>query len=361
MAILLSATNSPSDEGDAGGPGDDPSMGRSGYGLNLLFRLRRWLGWYGPGYLRLKGELAAYRAEFECLQERAAKADIEAECFDRGASLLDAAQNALTQGEIEQGWYFVHGAKRLEVTGLEALDDQVALRTRARELLDQAVDGPETRATRTVQHLLTDQDGQLVEQPAGSEVRTASALMHEHHQGRHLKRQHLQQQFNCLLWLGVLGLATFLALGTLADHPWTMPLPVIDWTLDATAVLHSPFASLSTSETASIGFVVYVPLAGILGATLFGMRSLRKQARSGQPPQHLTGCWVALTRVMIGAIAAMVVFGFVRSGLVMLPETVSSASALLTFAFAAGHTEWLAPTAADAAAKLIEDASNAGG
>lgn len=61
---------------------------------------------------------------------------------------------------------------------------------------------------------------------------------------------------------------------------------------------------------------------------------------------------------MIGAIAAMVVFGFVRSGLVMLPEAVTSASTLLTFAFAAGHTEWLAPKAADAAPELIENASN---
>lgn len=144
MARLLSAPNSASDEGAAGGAGDDPPDGRPGYGLNLLFRLRRRLGWYGTSYRRLKGELATYRAEFECLQERAAKAEIEAECFDRGISLLDAAEHALQQGEIEPGWYFVHGAKRLEVTDFEALDDQVALRTRARELFDQAAGGPET-------------------------------------------------------------------------------------------------------------------------------------------------------------------------------------------------------------------------
>lgn len=114
-------------------------------------------------------------------------------------------------------------------------------------------------------------------------MQTASALLHEHHQGRHLKREHLQQQFNCQLWLGVFGLAIFLALLTLAEHTCTMPLPFVGWTLDATAILHSPFADLSAGQTARNGFVVFIPLAGILGATLFGMRSLRKQARSGQP------------------------------------------------------------------------------
>lgn len=363
----------------------------------------------GTGHSRLEGELTAFRAEFESLAAETTTDGEEPSWATRGRELLDRADDALADDKIEQGWHYLHAAKRLKVYGLEALNGTDALRGEARELLLEAEHSPLSWRAEAVRERLATDDGTLRE-VTRTDVRSAYEWLHEGYQRMHLKRHHLQAQVSYLRFWAVVVMAAFLLFAgvsvvvaempspyyTFADADGTAPdsgSPSADTTRTAAGTAtdtpastgldgesgtppesqtgppsgESPSSPPATTagaaaersagattgtRTEPAGFLIYVLLVGMLGACLFGLRSIRKHPVSTSTPQYLTGHQVVWARIVVGAGSALAVFFFLRSGLVPIDVGASPnrGTFLLGLAFVAGYSERLAHTTVESIA-----------
>lgn len=319
--------------------------------IPLLTRIREAFEGKGSGHVRLVGALTGYEAEFQCLADEAMRktgatteGDDEAAkpCWvTKGEELFGKARSALDEGEIEKGWYYLHAAKRLEIYGIEAVDRKVGLQSKAREILAEAEDAPQSWRTEAVRRRLTDDDGSLRMELSDGDLRSARTLLDEGYERVHLKRKHLQAQFSQLRVLAVVTTVIFFALA---------------WWGEVGGFVPSPFLASDAITVETVGFSVYVLLAGVLGASLFGMRSLRRQPTSGRAPQHLTGGLITSARVVVGAISALFVFFFLRAGLltVGVGSEVEQAQLFIALAFVAGYSERLVPRTVETVAGATE-------
>lgn len=302
------------------------------------------------GHLRLEGELGGFRAEFESL---AAEVDTDADGSERnwvarGRGLIGKADEALTDGRIEQGWYYLHAAERLAVYGIEEVGGREALEGEARELLIEAKHSSLSWRADAVKERLKNEDGTLKE-VTGADVRAAYELLHKGYQSVHLKRQHLQSQFSWLKRGAILAIAGFVLFALVSVAIEAMP---------------SPFFRFShTALAAPEGYLIYVVLSGTLGATLFGLRSLKHQSTSGSVPQYLTGFQVSLARVLVGAGSALAVFFLLRAELlsVNVGAGTDSGPFLIALAFTAGYSERLVHTTVESVASSSKSSAEGDG
>ncbi|SEG48282.1 hypothetical protein SAMN04488133_2338 [Halobellus limi] len=317
-------------------------------------------------YIRLRSELTAARPEFEQLVEQT---DAEGESWVKhGRELLARAEANLRRGEIEEAWRALHTARRFEVYGLEALAGQTAtagerseLQIRARVVHEEALDELVGWRRRAVVDILCDEHEQLREGITGSELRAASRLLHEQYERVYLRRSERQREFNQLVLMGTLSGLALLVL-TLAD-----------WSLDAASTaglaslleefLATPFDA-SPGDVATPGFAVFMTVVGVMGASLFGIRTLRNQSLSTKIPQHINQLTVTSARGVIGAISALLFYFVLQTPLLtdgaILADGVVSAPMMAVVAFAAGYTERMAPGVVAKVASITDtDDSNA--
>lgn len=344
-----------SDDGDVANGGDDgvDPRGSASNGTGL-------------GYRRLEGQLTAFAAEFETL---AAEADGEAAWAEHGRQLIADAKTALEAGKIEQGWNYLHGARRLGIHGLEAAGGQEALRGEARELLVEARNAPLSWRADAVRERLAKPDGSLRTDLTASDLRSARKSLHEGYQSMHLKRRHLQAQFRSLRIWAAVSVAAFLVVTVVALSWPPLPTPVVDLAGNNT----SEFAVIDLSADAGggdgggradpVGVLVYVVLAGMLGASLFGLRSLRRQPASTSTPQYLTGAQTSAARVVVGAGSALAVFFFVGSGLVTLGtgSGLVGGPFLIALGFVAGYSQRLVHSTVESVASTDETGGDGDG
>lgn len=309
-------------------------------------------------YVRLHSELAAARPEFELLVEGTGS---EGDSWvEYGRELLDMAEAALNRGAIEEAWRYLHTAKRFEVYGLERLDkksdeeDQRSeLEIHATVIYEEALDTLDGWRRRTVVDLLCNENETLKEGITGSELRAANYLLHEHYESVYLLRSERQRQFNQLALLGTLsGLALFV-------------LTLIDWLWDGATgppglvadFLETPFGPEEIALT-DPGFAVFMTIAGVMGASLFGMRSLRKQPLSTKIPQQINQLTVTSTRGVIGAISALLFYFVLRTPLLqdgtILAEGVITAPMMVVIGFAAGYSERMVPSVVAKVASITD-------
>ena len=96
-----------------------------------------------------------------------------------------------------------------------------------------------------------------------------------------------------------------------------------------------------------------LPFAGYLGASLFGVRSVWKTATSTKVPQSFTPFQVVLARLFVGSVSAIVLYLGLSAGIVQVANVSgTSATVLLTVAFAAGYSERFAPQAIERVSQL---------
>lgn len=301
----------------------------------------------GTGYHRLAGELTSFTAEFETLVEDVTADGDTAEWVRRGRELLEQTRVALDRGEIEQGWQYLHAAKRFRFFGLDATEaGNDALHAEARQLILEAEHAAIAWRATAIRERLANKDGTIRETVTANDLRAAQELLHDGYQRVHLKRQHLQSQFRYLrLWAG----ATIVALVLVA-----LVSPALDFV---------PTPLLDFGETTSAnpgGFLVYVALSGMLGGALFGLRSIRRHSVSGSTPQYLSARHASVARVLVGAGSAVAVFFFLRSELLTVDvgAGVKDGPFLLSMGFVAGYSERLVHTTVESVAGMTETASN---
>lgn len=310
----------------------------------LRRRLANW--WHDRGssaaYDRLDGRLSSYCAEFgallDDLDRLEASRDPDEPPLDRDfvehvESLLDQSATYLQRGHIDQGWVCFHAARRVDLYGYAAYDrltdgESSMVRDRAVEINHEAKGRLTGWRRDAVADLLLDRNKQVKRNPSVNAVIRALHLIDEANQSNHAKRRYLQRQLRYLLGLGIVAL-TIVMLGVTRINPLVMA----DVTMPA--------------------FVLYVPLFGALGASLFGVRSVSKTATSTKVPQNFTPLGVVLARVFIGSVSAVTLYLGLTSGVVdVTGGGTLSAALLLAVAFAAGYSERLAPQAVERVAGI---------
>jgi len=302
-------------------------------------------------YVRLERTVEAYCTEFAAfldaldrLERREAAdgddaTDADADTGDVVAhveTLLRRTATHLQAGRVQRGWACFHAARRVDLYAYARYDrlsdgETTLLRDRATEIHREATETLRGWRREAVSDLLLDSNGNVKRTLSTTAVIRARHLVDEANQANHAKRRYLQRQLRYLLGLGVVALAVFL------------------WGLTKSNPLGAP----SVTATA---FVAYVPLFGILGASLFGVRSVSKTATSTNVPQNFTPFGVVLARVFVGAISAVALYLGLTADVVNLAtaDTGISPALLLGVAFAAGYSERLAPQAVERMSTLTQ-------
>jgi hypothetical protein len=292
---------------------------------------------------RLEGTVEAYCTEFAAFLdalnrvERRADADADADAVvDHVETLLGRTATHLQAGRVQRGWACFHAARRVDLYAYARYDrlsggETTLLRDRAAEIHREATETLRGWRREAVSDLLLDSNGTVKRTLSTTAVIRARHLVDEANQANHVKRRYLQRQLRYLLGLGVVALALFLW-GLTESNP------------------------LDMSSVTTTAFVVYVPLFGILGASLFGVRSVSKTATSTNVPQNFTPFGVVLARTFIGAISAVALYLGLTADVVNLAtaDTGISPALLLGVAFAAGYSERLAPQAVERMSTLSQ-------
>lgn len=309
------------------------------------------------GYRRLEGKINTFRAEFETLGAQAEDDEGTDDWFERAQELLDLADAALADGNLEQGWYYFHAANRLSIGGIEAVGGSDAVRGKGRELLEEARNAPLGWRADAVRERLAKPNGTLREDLTAIDLQSAQQLLHEGYEGIHRKRHHLQSQFRYLRIGALVTIVAFL-LVAIASGTWgSIPSPFF-------AFESADSASSTIKEpTKGVGFLLYIVLSGMLGASLFGLRSLRRQSVSTSTPQYLSGFQATVARLVVGGGSALAVFFFVRSELLTIGTggELTQGPFLVAVAFAAGYSQRFVHTTVEAVAGMAEAESSAEG
>jgi hypothetical protein len=296
-------------------------------------------------HIELSTRLASLDAELTVLgsrldQSRSATAETDdpapARAYLTAAQeLVSDARSLLVRGHIEEAWGRYHGARRLTVFVTEAVGDTDSLTTQARTVYEDALGTLAANRRRAVVALLTD-GSTLKTPPTADELAESMRVLHQQYERLLLRRRYLQSQFNQLLVQGTVSLLVLLAVAFAAE-------------LGLSPILVRP---LTTTNLTSVGFALYVVLVGVIGASLFGMRSLRNLPLSAQTTNQVPGLFVTGARVFIGASSALILVFVLFTGLLPIQEAVTAPLALAV-AFAGGYSERLAPQTVEVVSQVI--------
>ena len=296
--------------------------------ISLMSRARRrWIRLASPArYERLQGELQKARVEIGRRVDPEAVGDHEIESSrdlisgrswkDSALALLGAARLALDHGKIDQGWKFLHAARRMEIFGMEdaELADYVkVLRAESSKLKP-------WRQT-AIDNLLGKPDGVPVRDRRS--LALASAVRDEHYDNQGYKDQLVGTQF---LFLGAITAVVMAALLGM-------------WYKNALAFGEGSLAPTFTT-------IVGVMLFGKLGATFSAITRASDASASVRIPEITSANRVTYLRILLGGVSAIVVYLALKSELVSVFTFHGMLKALTPFtiyvlAFASGFTDRL--------------------
>lgn len=292
------------------------------------------------GYVRLRGDYRTFREEFDAQVARAEAAGVEDFSWREDAQdLFDRIDTALERGRVSDGWRHFHGARRIEVYGLEAIDaaddDAKEVESRARALRTEALSVLGGWRKAAVEDLLGAE--QLRDDVTSADVRQAHVVLNEQYENVNLRRDYAQMQFKQLFRLGLVSSLLFLFLSAM---PYFLD-PSVPYLGPLAAFLEPPFTIATGSgaepTVTSLGFAVFVGLTGIIGSSLFGMLALRKEEYSVGVAQQLTGFTITWARGLFGAIGAVFFYFLLQTPFVAVGE--NTAAVMIVVGFAAGYSE----------------------
>jgi len=110
-----------------------------------------------------------------------------------------------------------------------------------------------------------------------------------------------------------------------------------------TTILRVAYGLPLAGDAVKVGdpqFVVSVALFGLMGASLSGIFSLASGSIGVRIPERLLNSWISVSRLVTGAVAALVVYNFLISGLLQVGDETTS-GLILAVSFAAGFSERL--------------------
>jgi 8-oxo-dGTP pyrophosphatase MutT (NUDIX family) len=274
--------------------------------------------WPSATRKRLARAIVCYRTELKHLIQRtqARATSATAPPWAKAAlNLLVKAQHALDDNDIDCGWRCFNAAQRMELFGL-AESNPSALQARAQTILREAsAKAPDWRK-QAIEDLLGT-EGQVKGDVSVTEVFYAHQVLYDHYDNLYHKLAAIRRQ------LQLLGVSALLALLT------TIVRVANGLPLAGDAV-----------NTEDPQFVVSVALFGLMGASLSGIFSLAGGSMRARIPERLLNWWISVSRLVTGAVAALVVYNFLISGLLQIGGETTS-GLILAVSFAAGFSERL--------------------
>jgi hypothetical protein len=288
-------------------------------------------------HARLENHLPAYRRRLErliaglCPDMLVSPAGCQPECrwAVHALDLLDCAEEALDSGRAELGWRCLHEAERMELHGLALLaqrGDSEPLRVRGQSIAFEAGKKLKGWRKQTVEKLLGDA-GNPQWTPHVCNLTESHHILTEGFANTYQMLRSQRRQVGVLAGVAIAGLLTW-------------------WIGIGTAMLSSPVGSGAVPGVARFPaeLLASILLFGVIGAAISGIASLTRKEPETIPSQ-LTAWTGSLARVVVGAVAALVIF-------LALESTVldgADSRLILLQSFVAGFSERLLSAAVDKA------------
>ena len=224
-------------------------------------------------------------------------------------TLLNAAEDAMSEGNINTGWKYLHAAGRMEIFGLNEKELQI----KATLLRHEAEKLSSWRKAATYDLL---GDPKRPKQTISKETIYQAAVLRDEHSGNlYLKIDRRRRSL----------LNTFIGLsGILVLLPFLLEFKVFQDQIWNSNILWE------------------VELFGALGALLSVSMTLTRASVKAKIPDQLIGSFVTWMRPVIGASAAVAIFIFLRANLlgsIVSSELNNSIYGILTISFVAGFSE----------------------
>jgi 8-oxo-dGTP diphosphatase len=311
-------------------------LASAGVGAGVTGTHMGWLrlGGFGAGRSRrnrLSASIRVFRAE---LEERKAETEQREPSavlhLTLAIELLDDAHDLLGRGDLNGGWHAFFGARYHETLALDEAELQLradALSEEAAKKVKDSWRGPAVR--RLLDGVVAVGSERPSRETSLAELRRrvaeAQRLLDDRAGNVYRRLDHLRDQ---LALIGLVALPAFVALIALL----------------ATGIV--PISGTSSDFDKS-GVIYGVFLFGMLGGAFSGALSLVQAPIERSIPEVLSsGLTTVLVRPLIGAVAALAAYAFLRAGVI----SVDAYGAAYAVAFAAGFSERLVTRAAESIA-----------
>ncbi len=270
---------------------------------------------------RLESAILVFRMELKRRVASKTSSDQPPSWITLAFDLLNQAQLALLDGNIEQGWKCFLGAQRMEIFGL---DEGEELSARVKVLREEASKLQSWRK-KALEHLLGNSESPKEVKDKG--VVYEAALIRDEHYNNQAYKGALNRDltFYLSISLALVLIGIFLAIGNIDDLSDKEPV--------------SPSRELFLS----------VMLFGLLGGVVSAILKAIDLDQSSRIPEMLTSIYVTFLRIFVGGAFAIVIFIFLKSHFVsFLNPTVSEAAkslniySIYVISFVSGFTERLA-------------------
>jgi hypothetical protein len=269
-----------------------------------------------PDKSRLAGDIYYYQERLELLRE---KPESSAQWERRAEDLLGKAQKALDDDKKDLSWRYLDAAKSFLFFGF----DQDNLRAEAQAICNEAEDPGKNVSPwrrKTIQDYLC-KEGKIKQDLDGWDLFNASAYLYENHHNKYSKMIRVKRE--------LVILATVAA------------LTIVVWLIIA--------PQIGKEDVDSRILIFSVVLSGIMGASVSGILTVARGGVEARIPEQLIYFWVLLVKLVVGAVSALAVFAFLKSGFLNFgPITIER---VIAVSFAAGFSERLVTMAVESASK----------
>lgn len=293
---------------------------------SLWSRIRKRVWLRSASLTRLASSVDPYRERLVHLKKQSEAKGVKNLLWaDAAQALLDDVQQAIDDRDEDRGWRCFTAAERMELFGLDELNDESAIKAKALTVLHEATKKLGSWRLQAIKDLLC-KDGQLKPGLDVAEVFCAIQIRDEHFANIYHKLRAARKQLVKLASFGFLAVVIWMIWATLAPPSLASEMRIDDPELVGSAVLF-----------------------GVMGASMSGILSIAGGSAEARIPEQLLSLWMTLARFVVAAVGALVVAAFLISGLLQIGGEPTS-GLILAASFAAGFSERLVVRAVGAVA-----------
>ncbi len=283
---------------------------------NLVIRWRRlWYVNYSPRYIRLKGDLCAYKNHLQ-VQIKKEGGGEDKQCWvNKALKLCDAAFVKLKEIRIDEGWKLLHEARRMEVysNGNFRKATIIQLREEASKL-------NAWRSESVYKIIGFKDDKDRLDAVSTEELEKALQIRDEYYHTLYYTNRLTRGQFN---WLFVILVALIIA--------------------GLFYICYSGISAETLMHKMNVTNFTGILLFGLLGSTTSTIFNFRKSQSTARVPEILGNNSITMSRIFVGAGFSVFIYVFLNSEIAQAIDIfefeVKSCYAFFTIAFVSGFSE----------------------
>lgn len=286
---------------------------------NLAIRWRRlWYVNYSPRYIRLKGDLCAYKNHLQ-VQIKQEGASEDKQCWvNKALKLCDAASVKLKEIRIDEGWKLLHEARRMEVYSNENFRKATII-----QLREEASKLNAWRSESVYKIIGFKDDKDRLGAVSAEELEKALQIRDEYYHTLYYTNRLTRGQFNWLFFILVALIISGLFY-----------------------ICYSGISVETQMDKMTVVNFTGILLFGLLGSTTSTIFYFRKSQSSARVPEILGNNSITMSRIFVGAGFSVFIFVFLNSEIAQAIDIfkfeIKSCYAFFTIAFVSGFSERLA-------------------